>query len=250
MGAVVVVVVVVVGRAVSVTELVRWVEGVSRPVLGGIAGAGALVLVRVQDGGRDFPLADQLLDSRALGVGRGRGEPLAVVGGGVSTIALELKGYTQIEQWRGRGRIQAEGVLETVDGVLEAPFAQAEDTPCIPSVGTDGFSRLDGGEGALGVIPTAGLELQMGQDSPDGRVLRMGDQIGSKPFFCLQKFAPFQMGDGQIVGGLDPVAIDLQGSQVGAPSLIGFAGGVIGETQMIECRSVLGEIPNGPLQER
>jgi hypothetical protein len=25
---------------------------------------------------------------------------------------------------------------------------------------------------------------------------------------------------------------------------------VIGETQMIECRSVLGEIPNGPLQER
>ena len=47
MGAVVVVVVVVVvvGRAVSVTELVRWVEGVSRPVLGGIAGAGALVLV-------------------------------------------------------------------------------------------------------------------------------------------------------------------------------------------------------------
>ena len=37
-------VVVVVGRAVSVTELVRWVEGVGRPVLGGIAGTGALVL--------------------------------------------------------------------------------------------------------------------------------------------------------------------------------------------------------------
>ena len=58
------------------------------------------------------------------------------------------------------------------------------------------------------------------------------------------------MGDGQIVGGLDPVAIDLQGPEVGAPSLIGFAGGVIGQAQMIERRSILGEIPNGSLQER
>ena len=39
------VVVVVVGRAVSVTVLVRWVEGVGRPGLGGIAGTVALVMV-------------------------------------------------------------------------------------------------------------------------------------------------------------------------------------------------------------
>ena len=37
-------VVVVVGRAVSVTELVRWVEGVGRPGLGGIDGTVALVM--------------------------------------------------------------------------------------------------------------------------------------------------------------------------------------------------------------
>ena len=42
-GAMSAVVVAVEGRTVSVTELVRWVEGVGRPGLGGIAGAGELV---------------------------------------------------------------------------------------------------------------------------------------------------------------------------------------------------------------
>lgn len=58
------------------------------------------------------------------------------------------------------------------------------------------------------------------------------------------------MGDGQVIGGLDPVAVDLQSSQVGPPGLVGLAGGVVGKPQMIESRGILREIRGGPLEQR
>ena len=108
---------------------------------------------------------------------------------------------------------------------------------------------MDGGEGAFGIVPAAGLELHLSKSLPDSRVCGVGHQVGPQALLGLQQLTSLQVGDGQVVGGLDPVAVDFQSPQISPPGLVGLAGGVVGQAQMIESRGTLREIQGGPLQQ-
>jgi hypothetical protein len=122
---------------------------------------------------------------------------------------LKLIGNTQVVERRGGGRVEAESVLETIDGILESPFSQTQQAPAIPTVGTNGPSWLDGGEGTLSIVPTTRLKLQLGENFPDGGICGVGHQVGPQALLRFQQFTAFEVGNGQIVGGLDPVTVDL-----------------------------------------
>ena len=118
-------------------------------------------------------------------------------------------GNTQVVERRGGRRVEAESVLETIDGILEPPFSQTQQAPGVPTIGTNGSCWLDGGEGTLSIVPTTGLELHLSKNFPDSRVCGVGDQVGPQALLRFQQLTSFEVGNGQIVGGLDPITVDL-----------------------------------------
>ena len=52
-------------------------------------------------------------------------------------------------------------------------------------------------------------DLQLGENFPDSRVCGVGHQVGPQALLRFQQLTSFEVGNGQIVGGLDPVTVDL-----------------------------------------